>query len=450
MTDGIKASFDRDILDALSDGQVSDLIRRIRASYDDVDRMERSLDEAERKGFAYNLLRHLKLRQLRESCKQRQREHEALLGSYAELLDDLRSREAYSEMLRLERSKSLTNDTKEPAQGADNTAKRSGLEPPPRTGSRSRQNATSGDWKASFNAGLQASQIAPLKLTPRPSGTPLDHLFEPRQREGEVMLPDILREREVIYLPVGGAAAQEAVDQGATRGPKGGVRIPSRGDIDRFAPWLPFYAHRRIQPLTVDLYPQTAFGASLMNLLTDDCWKTLRRPYVDATGGVCRLCGMPSPKGGVDAYGVWEYYDFSASGWGVQRLTDVMPTCRSCHMVFRLGLARVNDQIDAATHRLMWLNRWTPGEIKQYTAQVFAKWEQRSKKVWAMDLSIFKDRGPLRLNPSLVIDEERRLWFSRGENEAPMILVGASFQLSSETEPRYMQPPDPQTLIRDC
>lgn len=151
-----------------------------------------------------------------------------------------------------------------------------------------------------------------------------------------------------------------------------------------------------------DMIPATSWGSSLSNLLTKASWDKLRQPLIARHHNICEVCGKQYKT--LDVHEIWDYKDptpeeIEASNEktrqektayyaiGLQRLVGLVAICKSCHLCFHLGFARVQDRYQDTVDRLRAVNGWTQQEVEHYIREVEYRFEHRSKFLWALDLS---------------------------------------------------------------
>jgi len=232
-------------------------------------------------------------------------------------------------------------------------------------------------------------------------------------------------------LPVSASEEQQAISQGARKGPKGGIFIAADGDLAAFEPWLPFYAREFVEPLCVDLIPSTSWGGSLANLLTASSWDKLRQPALSRTNGVCVVCGLAGGNGkAVHCHEVWEYHLPLAGEIGAQKLVGILPVCKLCHEMFHLGRAAMEGRLDRALSRLAWANRWSAAEVDACHRYAGTKWRERSQRLWTLDLSMLGAEAKLSLKGGATgvrVDGEGNLRYESSQGAGVTRLTGAPF-----------------------
>ncbi|WP_173049960.1 hypothetical protein [Bosea sp. ANAM02] len=201
----------------------------------------------------------------------------------------------------------------------------------------------------------------------------------------------------MIGLVSSEADKRELVSRGAYIDSYKRLSIPrSEAAKDEWQPFVPLIARKVFTPLMAEMIPESAFGASLTNLLTEAAWKEIRQHAYRAAGHVCQCCGESS--GPLECHEVWSFDDEpGADGWCRQTLRHLLSLCHECHELFHPGLASVRRRSDAVIERIKAVNEWTPNEqaiAAQHNNRLFF---ERSRKRWALDLSILEADDPLPL-----------------------------------------------------
>jgi hypothetical protein len=197
----------------------------------------------------------------------------------------------------------------------------------------------------------------------------------------------------------------ELVSRGAYIDSYKRLSIPrSEATKDEWQPFVPLIARKAFVPLMTEMIPESSFGASLTNLLTEAAWKEIRQRAYRAAGHVCQCCGESS--GPLECHEVWSFDDEPvADGWCRQTLRHLISACHDCHALFHPGLASLRGRSDAVIERIKAVNEWTTQEqviAAQHNNRLFL---ERSRKRWALDLSILEVDGPLPLKPNWSFSE---------------------------------------------
>ncbi|TLX16271.1 hypothetical protein [Rhizobium sp. MHM7A] len=205
----------------------------------------------------------------------------------------------------------------------------------------------------------------------------------------------------------------------------------ARRDIvrDELQPFAPLIARKHFVPFHADMIPTTSFGASLANLLTPVSWKAVRKPFFQAAGYVCQICG--EADGAVEGHEVWQFFDGRGerNGWALQRLETILCLCRGCHQMFHLGLGAINGQSKKIGERIRSINEWTAGEYRSYFDNAKRQHAARSRRNWTLDLSAVA--GPLRLDLKSIWTRtsSQTLSAKTATGNTETRLVGANYRL---------------------
>ena len=234
------------------------------------------------------------------------------------------------------------------------------------------------------------------------------------------MIPKVNRYEHVQLIGVKGS--DHALLRSAGAWPaKSGWWVSRRSPFpfETLEPFLPRYARRTVVPMVVDLIPATAWHASLANILVKSSWDSIREAEVAKTGG-CTECGV---KTRTECHERWSYH----ADLGVQRLEGFETLCGACHETRHLGFANVRGRLPMAMDRLAMINRLKVSERRPYLNLVFAMFEERSKYMWAMDLSAVSGMN-VALKRALSHDGEGTISGVVDRMEVSFQLVGTRFE----------------------
>lgn len=193
-----------------------------------------------------------------------------------------------------------------------------------------------------------------------------------------------------IPLLVPKANYSQVKEQGAEWNEKEQVwHWPSHKPLELVAGWLPRLEQRRAQPpyLLSGMIPASIWGQNLRSLYRDR-WKKLSREIREQCGHRCQICGGAS----MGCHEEWEYeYNASASsGYGVQRLREVVSLCEACHVVKHLGRAALQGQTKAAMRHWAFVNGWPLRKADKERDKAWLGWQHRNQFRWRLDLSWIK------------------------------------------------------------
>jgi hypothetical protein len=205
----------------------------------------------------------------------------------------------------------------------------------------------------------------------------------------------------------------------------------ARRDIvrDDLQPFAPMIARKHFVPFHADMIPTTSFGASLANLLTPESWKAIRKPFFQAAGYVCQICG--EANGAVEGHEVWRFHDgiSDRSGWATQRLETILCLCRECHQMFHLGLGKFNGQSTEIAERIRAINEWTAGEYRSYFDSVERQHAARSRRNWTLDLGAVAGSICFDLKPTWARTSTQTLTSKTTTGKTETRVVGVNFRL---------------------
>lgn len=206
----------------------------------------------------------------------------------------------------------------------------------------------------------------------------------------------------------------------------------ARQDVvkDELQPFAPLIARKHFIPFHAEMIPSSSFGASLANLLTSDSWKAIRKPFFQAAGYVCQICG--ESDGPVEGHEVWKFLDGhqDRNGWALQRLETVLCLCRACHQMFHLGLGTITGRAKQIGERIRDVNEWTVGELRSYVDYVGRQHAKRSRRKWALDLSSVPSDALLDLKPSWTQARGPTLTARTNAGKTETRIIGVSYRLS--------------------
>ncbi len=165
--------------------------------------------------------------------------------------------------------------------------------------------------------------------------------------------------------------------------------------------------------LFVDLIPQTSWFQNVRAAVAPADWDQLRRMVYRRARYRCEACGISGVR--LEAH---ERFTYDARA-GVQRLVRLLCLCEWCHIATHMGMAGVRGVQDLAFGHLTAVTGMTEEQAEEHVDAAFARWAQRSRIAWRVDLSIIAAAG-LRLceppQPPAAAREPE-------DTEAPDILV---------------------------
>lgn len=144
--------------------------------------------------------------------------------------------------------------------------------------------------------------------------------------------------------------------------------------------------------LFVDLIPSSCWFTNVRSCVSQRDWERLRRMLLRRAKHRCEICGRSEDretKRWLEAHERW-FYDEARS---IQTLRRLICLCSDCHRTTHFGLAQVRGQADAAFEYLCTVTGMTAEQAETHVRDAFARWERRSARSWALDLSLLTDAG---------------------------------------------------------
>jgi hypothetical protein len=141
--------------------------------------------------------------------------------------------------------------------------------------------------------------------------------------------------------------------------------------------------------LTVELVPSTSWFTNVRSLLPEDEWDLVRRAVYRRARYRCEVCSGRGDAHPVECHEVWAYDDEHH----VQRLERLVALCPACHRVKHLGLASVHGRYDEALRHLADVNGWRLEEAERHARSAFARWEERSRHEWTVDVAVLESEA---------------------------------------------------------
>ncbi|MFI5271986.1 MAG: HNH endonuclease [Ktedonobacterales bacterium] len=136
--------------------------------------------------------------------------------------------------------------------------------------------------------------------------------------------------------------------------------------------------------LTIELVPATSWGANVRDMLPREAWDRLRRQVYAASQHHCAICGA---AGRLHCHELWDYDDARH----IQSLRGLVALCALCHAVKHIGHTRLladQGQLDyerVVAHFLR-VNSCDRATFERHRAAAFARFEQRSRYEWQLDV----------------------------------------------------------------
>ena len=135
--------------------------------------------------------------------------------------------------------------------------------------------------------------------------------------------------------------------------------------------------------LTVELVPSSCWYSNIRSQVPRTEWDRLRKLVYRNAGHKCEVCGGRGSRWPVEAHELWEYDDTTHT----QRLLTIQALCPNCHAVKHLGRTSLCGDLEQAIEHLARVNEWSYVQAKQYAAECFKVWAERSEHEWVLDLT---------------------------------------------------------------
>lgn len=134
--------------------------------------------------------------------------------------------------------------------------------------------------------------------------------------------------------------------------------------------------------LEFELVPDSCWYSNLRSILTPAQWDYIRKSAYARAKGRCMICGQPTAR--PEAHERWEYDEKNA----VQRLTDVIAVCRSCHEVIHIGRTSLLGGEERASAHFMKVNNCSYAEYRKALGEANEAHRRRNAiPEWKLDIS---------------------------------------------------------------
>lgn len=150
--------------------------------------------------------------------------------------------------------------------------------------------------------------------------------------------------------------------------------------------------------LFVDMVPSSCWFTNVRTCVSPQDWERLRRMITQRAGHVCEICGAGEDREQqrwLEAHERWAYDDAT----GVQTLRRLICLCSSCHLSTHMGYANVTGHDGRALAHLRHVSGMTQSEAREHVDTAGELWEQRSRRTWALDLSMLTDADVTLVRP---------------------------------------------------
>lgn len=142
--------------------------------------------------------------------------------------------------------------------------------------------------------------------------------------------------------------------------------------------------------LFVDLVPSSCWFTNVRSCISQADWERLRRMIIKRAGDRCEVCRVREDRDDerwLEAHERWDYDEANQ----VQVLKRIICLCTDCHRTTHYGFAMINGDSDWVFDFLMDITKMDATAANKHIDEAFKLWEERSKKVWELDLSILTD-----------------------------------------------------------
>jgi hypothetical protein len=129
---------------------------------------------------------------------------------------------------------------------------------------------------------------------------------------------------------------------------------------------------------------------------------------------ICHRCEDREQRRWLEAHERWDYNEDT----GVQSLRRLICLCSDCHLATHMGFANVTGRTDEAMVHLRAVTGMTIGQADTHVSTAAQLWITRSRRNWALDLTILTEAGVTLARPD---DPTTRAELSRhAHRETPL------------------------------
>ncbi len=147
--------------------------------------------------------------------------------------------------------------------------------------------------------------------------------------------------------------------------------------------------------LSIEPVPLSSRFASVRAVLGHEQFNTLKKAIFTRAGYRCEICLENGFEQGHDhpaeLHEVFQYDDVR----GTQKLTALLCLCPNCNAVKQIELSRAkgDDSFQSAMAQLNKVNAWNSLQGQTYYQHAYSIWQERSKKVWQLNLDLLAGTG---------------------------------------------------------
>ena len=137
--------------------------------------------------------------------------------------------------------------------------------------------------------------------------------------------------------------------------------------------------------LNFELVPDSCWYSNLRSLLSKAQWDFIRHDAYERAQGRCMICGRKVKR--LEAHERWEYDEENA----VQKLSDVVALCHSCHSVVHIGRTQLAGDIKRAEDHFMAVNGCSYADYRKALGEANEVHRRRNQvPEWKLDLTWLK------------------------------------------------------------
>jgi hypothetical protein len=133
--------------------------------------------------------------------------------------------------------------------------------------------------------------------------------------------------------------------------------------------------------LYVDMLPKSTWGKNLRELLTEECWNSVKKKTYAIAQYRCEICsgrGMSHP---VECHERWDFNVKTKT----QTLTKTIALCPKCHTATHFGFATMIGKQQEAKNHLMNVNNWTRIQVEEHINESIKNLKELEKTIWTLD-----------------------------------------------------------------
>lgn len=155
--------------------------------------------------------------------------------------------------------------------------------------------------------------------------------------------------------------------------------------------------------LFVDMVPRSCWFTNVRTCVSAKDWERLRRMILGRAGQRCEACGATedrSVRRWLEGHERWAYDEATST----QTLRRLICLCSSCHLVTHFGHANVTGRTYEALMHLRQVTGMSEEQAWEHIDAAGELWQERSFRVWRLDLSVLTTAGVTIRNPESAAD----------------------------------------------